>query len=406
MVRSNFDCFRRRLEEIQWDFANVENSGIHLLHWYPATFVAAIPGSLVPILTRTGETVLDPFCGSGVCGVETVRLGRRFLGFDINPVGVLITQAKLLMVSPSKLLTLRRSVQAVKNATGNLFGGRKILKLTEHPNREELARWYHPQTLEDLLRIHGIVETLHDPQVRTVGRCLFSSILKNVCSQGKHWGWVCDNVTPKPEELQPKDASDAFLNALDIYERGITDLARDMVVRGVDHRQLKRGSDWDAQCGDALALMKSLPDGTVSSIITSPPYYGVADYVKSQRLTFLWFHRGVATLDNCESGDFEHLRSLEVGSRSFRHRAEGHNEYLAYFSVFFGEVRRLLKAGGTLCFIVGESSSRPETVQSLKDSAIQHNLVEIYSSTRGIRATRRRISARLPGENVLVYQKS
>ena len=402
MARGNLDSFRRRLEEIQWDFANVENSGIHLLHWYPATFVAAIPGSLVPILTRKGGTVLDPFCGSGASGLETVRLGRRFLGFDVNPVAILITQAKLLMLDPSELVKLRRSVQDINKT---LFVGRRRSGI-EHPNREELARWYHPRTLEELLGIQQVIEGLDDAAVRTVGRCLFSSILKTVCSQGKHWGWVCDNVAPKPEEIQAKDAVAAFVAALDIYVDGVTRLAKDMAVRGLDQRRLERGKDWDARCGDALALMRDLPAGAVNSIITSPPYYGVADYVKSQRLTFLWFQNNVATLGGCETGDFESLRSLEIGSRSFRHRAESRSVYLSYFSEFFGEAERVLEVGGTLCLIVGESSGRPETVQALRERVMNRNLTEIFSSRRGIKATRRRISARLPSENVLVYQKS
>lgn len=401
MGRASSNSFRQQLEEIQWDFANLENFGIHLLHWYPATFVAAIPGSLVPILTRRGETVLDPFCGSGVCGVETVRLGRRFLGFDINPVSILITHAKLSMVSQSELVGLKRSVQSISQ---DLFAKRQRRRI-QHPNQQELTRWYHPRTLQELLEIQVVIERLHEPRAKVVGRCLFSSILKSVCSQGKHWGWVCDNVAPKPDEMQPKDAISTFLAALETYEQGVANLAKDMAVRGLRCKQIKRGKEWDARCGDAITLMKALTNGEVSSIVTSPPYYGVADYVKSQRLTFLWFHGKVPTLDGCENRHFEELRGLEVGSRSFRHRAESHVSYLSYFEDFFIEAERVLKAHGTLCLIVGESSSRPETVQAIREMAVNRNLLEIFSSLRGIKATRRRIRASLPSENVLVFQK-
>jgi site-specific DNA-methyltransferase (adenine-specific) len=32
-----------------------------------------------------GETVVDPFCGSGTTGVACAKLGRKFIGIEIEP---------------------------------------------------------------------------------------------------------------------------------------------------------------------------------------------------------------------------------------------------------------------------------------------------------------------------------
>jgi hypothetical protein len=37
---------------------------------------------LVSLVTRTGETVLDPFMGSGTTGIACIRTGRKFIGIE------------------------------------------------------------------------------------------------------------------------------------------------------------------------------------------------------------------------------------------------------------------------------------------------------------------------------------
>jgi len=47
-------------------------------------------------LSRTpGDVVFDPFCGSGVVGAEAVRLGRSFIGIDLDPAYVAIARARI-----------------------------------------------------------------------------------------------------------------------------------------------------------------------------------------------------------------------------------------------------------------------------------------------------------------------
>lgn len=40
---------------------------------------------LVRDFTDPGETIFDPFCGSGTTGVAALRMGRRFVGVELNP---------------------------------------------------------------------------------------------------------------------------------------------------------------------------------------------------------------------------------------------------------------------------------------------------------------------------------
>ena len=63
---------------------------------YPAEKPAAVSEVLVGQSSEPGEVVADPFMGSGSVGVAAVRLGRRFLGTDINPEAVRHSERRLL----------------------------------------------------------------------------------------------------------------------------------------------------------------------------------------------------------------------------------------------------------------------------------------------------------------------
>lgn len=46
-------------------------------------------------LTREGDTVLDPFMGSGTTGVACVKLGRNFIGYEINPDAFKVAERRI-----------------------------------------------------------------------------------------------------------------------------------------------------------------------------------------------------------------------------------------------------------------------------------------------------------------------
>src|SRR5687768_13301801 len=62
---------------------------------YPAEKPPEIAEVLIGQSTQPGEVVIDPFMGSGSVGVAAARLGRRFLGNDLNPEAVQIAAQRL-----------------------------------------------------------------------------------------------------------------------------------------------------------------------------------------------------------------------------------------------------------------------------------------------------------------------
>lgn len=49
---------------------------------HPTEKPAELLGRLIQVVTEPGDTVLDPFAGSGSCGVAATELGRHFMGVD------------------------------------------------------------------------------------------------------------------------------------------------------------------------------------------------------------------------------------------------------------------------------------------------------------------------------------
>ncbi len=66
---------------------------------YPGAHFATFPPKLVEPCILAGSAaddyVLDPFFGSGTTGVVAARLGRRFIGIDVNPAYVEMARARI-----------------------------------------------------------------------------------------------------------------------------------------------------------------------------------------------------------------------------------------------------------------------------------------------------------------------
>ena len=66
-----------------WLIDKRDASGKHA-NVYHGNFVPQIPYQLIKRYTKKGDTVLDIFSGSGTTLFECEKLGRNFIGFDIN----------------------------------------------------------------------------------------------------------------------------------------------------------------------------------------------------------------------------------------------------------------------------------------------------------------------------------
>jgi DNA modification methylase len=67
-----------------WLIKERDKSGKHE-NIYHGNFIPQIPNQLIRRFTKKGEIVFEPFMGSGTTLFECEKLGRKYIGFDINP---------------------------------------------------------------------------------------------------------------------------------------------------------------------------------------------------------------------------------------------------------------------------------------------------------------------------------
>ena len=68
---------------------------------------------------------LDPFCGSAVSVIESLKLGRKTIGFDLNPISSFILQA---LTSKFDLKTFGNAVQKIIDGVNSNDNYKKIYR--------------------------------------------------------------------------------------------------------------------------------------------------------------------------------------------------------------------------------------------------------------------------------------
>ena len=361
-----------RLRDMDWDYEGDQSaSQFSALHFYPGRLISQIPAALIGTLSSPGDSVLDPYCGSGTTILEAQRLGRLALGIDINPISTLIGRAKTFAVKASR-------IQVIATSLNN-----ESLKLVVPPTVQG-SKWYHPATLFELSVLWTYIQSCSGVS-RIMMEFCFSSILMSACSETRHWGYICDNTRPLDK---------SYANAFSLFEEAVRALCVAYVERD---RRLNKGPQSlpsiKFECNDSAVALSQHQNNEFALVVCSPPYFGVVDYVKAQRLTMEWF--GL---------DIQIYRTMETGARSKRTRLKAFEEYISDIKAVFVQVERVLQPGGYCCMILGQSSKRRETIPQLIEALNDIGLPLSMQIVRDV-AIRRSQRPHINDESLLIFRK-
>lgn len=291
---------------------------------YRACFKPQLPRFFIDRLTNPGDVVHDPFMGRGTTIIEAALMGRIPFGCDINPVSLQLTRPRLRSI---ELKEVDERLQSID-----------LTHAGEYP--EELLVFYHPDTLREICALKSyMVRRRLEGGFDSVDDWIWMVALNRLT--GHSPGFLSVYTLPPNQAVSLK--AQAKINK----DRGQVPPRRDLraIVRKKS-KQLLSGLDHEAAAriekvaGKARLLCcaaeasTSLPSGSVSLVVTSPPFLDVVDYATDNwlRCWFLGTDANTVPLTTPKK-----IEDWEVAmTRVFR------------------ELHRLLKPGGHVAFEVGE----------------------------------------------------
>lgn len=75
----------------------------HRFYTYPGGFSPIFVESAIKTFTKKKDLVLDPFMGGGTSLIESIRLNRRVVGIDLNPIAYFVTKVKITKLSKAQI---------------------------------------------------------------------------------------------------------------------------------------------------------------------------------------------------------------------------------------------------------------------------------------------------------------
>jgi len=83
---------KSKIEHINYALVAKTHTSMYLMHKYWARKPHNVVSEYIKHYSKEGDIVLDPFAGSGVTAVEAIKLGRRAIAIDLDPMATFITR--------------------------------------------------------------------------------------------------------------------------------------------------------------------------------------------------------------------------------------------------------------------------------------------------------------------------
>lgn len=238
---------------------------------------------------KKGDTVMDPFMGSGTTALVCCLNGINSIGYDILPMSQLSISAKT-SIYDYNIAELQNILEEIRNLTipANYHNHTNYVTITKgaYPEAEDKAIAYFTEYFDN--------STHSDIAKNLVKLCILNSLerISYTIKSGQYLSW--DHRCPKIIEinrLRLEAGKRPFVNKNDKGElptlRDTLLLEFSQMLEDIVDLQTK-DNGFSAKCnfieGSVLFEISKVQDSSIDGVITSPPYCNRYDYTRTYGL--------------------------------------------------------------------------------------------------------------------------
>ena len=256
------------------NFSQNEVVPYHQWFRYREGFSAELIQELIKMSgAQNGETIIDPFCGSGTTNVVAAAEGYNTIGLDVNPMSAFITNAKIQFYSEKVLEQAILTLDDIDNFND----------ITVKSFYEELRKYFDENNFLTLVRIKNFIEQMAESPIKTLYSVAFLSCIE-ACSNRRR-----DGNGLKTAKTKINDPVAFFKSKVNLIVSDIqTNRLKKVNGVGVYSSAFNLVSEYNKYCGAILP----------GAIIFSPPYANSFDYFESYKLELVFgdFVQGMAEI--------------------------------------------------------------------------------------------------------------
>lgn len=324
------------------------------IHPFPARMAPEIALRRLESLSK-GAVVLDPMMGSGTTIKIAGMVGCEGIGFDVDPMALLISSVWNTPVDTDEVLRLSGEVLEQVSAISDVP---KLQWIDDEPETSEFVRfWFAKEQADDLRKLSSLIHTMIGPESNVLRVALSRLIVtkRRGASLGR------DISHSRPHKVM--DENDFLV--LPEFEKSVRQVC--IILNANPGTGLTSIREGNAKCMDSIA------DQSIDYIMTSPPYFTAVDYFRGHRLALVWLGYSLPDLrllrDKSIGLDRVPDKALDHALIQELHREVKHipdlkpqvRSVLQRYSVDLFEISqeffRVLKVGGRMTVVLADSYS-------------------------------------------------